>query len=171
MTTLHAHAQYICIVYAKYQKASVKLWYKLTSPCIHYLSKSKTRKQGKMAKFTKLSFSQKLIFWHKTSSCKCSMCLYYVGKVSDSFSKSSGTSWFPRACTIWALTKPLLRSKVLKKWLSSKRCHFVKKYFYGIKLLHANVQCVYIAYTKYEDVSVKAVEQVEFPVYALPMQH
>ena len=65
-----------------------------------------------MAKFTKLSFCQKLIFWHKTSSCKCSMCLYYVGKVSDSFSKSSDTSWFPCACTIWALTKPLLRSKV-----------------------------------------------------------
>ena len=46
-----------------------------------------------------------------------------------------------------------------------------KKYFYGIKLLHANVQCVDIVYTKYQDVSVKAVEQVEFPVYALPMQH
>ena len=58
-------------------------WYKLTSPCMHYLSKSKTSKQEKMAKFTKLSFCQKLIFWHKTSSCKCSMCLYYVGKVSD----------------------------------------------------------------------------------------
>ena len=28
-----------------------------------------------------------------------------------------------------------------------------------------------IVYTKYQDVSVKAVEQVEFPVYALPMQH
>ena len=113
---------------------------------MHYLSKSKTSKQEKMAKFTKLSFCQKLNFWHKTSSCKCSICLYYVGKVSDSFNKSSGTSWFPRACTIWALTKPLLRSKVLKKWLSSKHCHFVKKYFYGIKLLHANcsvcVHCV-----------------------------
>ena len=81
---------------------------------MHYLSKNKTRKQEKMAKFTMLSFSQKLIFWYKTSSCKCSMCLYYVGKVSDSFSQNSGTSWFPRACTIWALTKPLLRSKVLK---------------------------------------------------------
>ena len=46
-----------------------------------------------------------------------------------------------------------------------------KKYFYGIKLLHANVQCVYIVYTKYQDVSVKAVEQVEFPVYALPMHY
>ena len=27
------------------------------------------------------------------------------------------------------------------------------------------------AYTKYQDVSVKAVEPAEFPVYALPMQH
>ena len=144
------------------------LWYKLTSPCMHYLSKSKTRKQEKMAtcKFTKLSFSQKLIFWHKTSSCKCSMCLYYVGKVSHSFSQNSGTSWFPRACTIWALIKPSLRSKV-KKWLSSKRCHFVKKYFYGIKLLHANVQCVYIVYAKYQMGSVKTVVQVDFPMHVL----
>ena len=30
---------------------------------------------------------------------------------------------------------------------------------------------VYTMYTKYQDVSVKAVEQVEFPVHALPMQH
>ena len=47
---------------------------------------------------------------------------------------------------------------------SSKRCHFVKKYFYGIKLLHANVQCVYIVYAKYPDVSVKAVVRVDFPI-------
>ena len=163
-----------------------------------------------MAKFTKLSFCQKLFFWHKTSSCNCSMC---PGKISDSFSKSSGISWFLRVCTIWALTKHLLRSKVLKKcsmclhcvckvsdglskssgtswflrastsWAVTKpllkssvkmakfkRCHFVIKYFYGIKLF-ANVQCVYIVYTKYEDVSVKAAEWVEFPVYALPMHH
>ena len=59
--------------------------------------------------------------------------------------------------------------KQCKKWLSSKPCHFVKKYFYGIKLPHANVQCGYIVYTKYQDISVKAVEQVEFPVYALPI--
>ena len=68
-------------------------------------------------------------------------------------------------------TNKTLIKKQSKKWLSSKHCHFVKKYFYGIKLLHANVQCVYIVYTKYPDVSVKAVEQVDFPVYALPMQH
>ena len=67
-------------------------------------------------------------------------------------------------------TNKTLIKKQCKKWLSSKRCHFVKKYFYGIKL-HANVQFVDIVYTKYQDVSVKAVEQVEFPVHALPMQH
>ena len=94
---------------------------------MHYLSKNKTSKQEKMAKFTKLSFCQKFIFCHQTSSCKCSMCLYYVGRVSDCFSKSSGTSWFPRACTIWALTKPLLSSKVLKiaKFRTSSFCQKV----------------------------------------------
>ena len=154
-------AQYICIVYAKYQKASVKALVQVDFP-VYALSKQKQNKK-KMAKFTKLSFSQKLIFWHKTSSRKCSMCLYYVGKVSDSFSQNCGTSWFPCACTIWALTKPLLRSKVL----SSKRCHIVKKYFYGIKLLHANVQCIYIVYAKYQMASAKTLIKVDFPVHVL----
>ena len=112
---LFMHMLNISVLYMQsIRKLQWKLWYKLTSPCMHYLSKSKTRKQEKMAKFTKLSFSQKLIFWHKTFSCKCPMCLYYARKVSDSFSQNSGTSWFPPACNIWALTKPLLRSKVLK---------------------------------------------------------
>ena len=96
------------------------------------------------------------------------MCLHCVCKVSDGFSKNSGTSYFP--VHVLSDNKTLIK-KQCKKWLSSKRCHFVKKYFYGIKLLQANVQYVYIVYTKYQDVSVKAVEQVEFPVYALPMQH
>ena len=68
-------------------------------------------------------------------------------------------------------TNKTLIKKQYKKWLSSKRCHFVKTYFYGIKLLHANVQCVYIVYTKYQDVSAKAVERVEFIVYALSRHH
>ena len=80
-----------------------------------------------------------------SSSCKYSMWLHCVGKVSDGFSKNSGINWFPPACTIWALAKSnLLRHKVSKKWLRSKCCHFVKNYFFGIKLLHANFQCVYI---------------------------
>ena len=53
-----------------------------------------------MAKFTKLSFCQQLIFRHQMSSCKCSMCLYYVGKVSDCFIISCDTSWLARVCSI-----------------------------------------------------------------------
>ena len=110
---------------------------------MHYLSKSKTSKQEKM--FTNLSFCQKLIFWHKTSSCKCSMCLYYVGKVSNSFSKSPGTGWFLRACTTWALTKPLLRSKVLKNGsvqntvILSKSIFMASNFFGGARWLSGRV--------------------------------
>ena len=41
------------------------------------------------------------------------------------------------------------------------------KYFYGIKLLCANVQCIYIVYAKYQMASVKTLVQVDFPVHAL----
>ena len=74
------------------------------------------------------------------------MCLHCVCKVSEGFSKSSGTSWFPHACTIWALTNPLLRSKVLKKWLSSKWGHFVKKQFmasnFFMQMLNVSTMCM-----------------------------
>ena len=91
MTPLHAHAhaQYICIIYAKKTKASVKA---LVQVDFSMYALSKQKQQEKMAKFTKLSFCQTFMFWHQTSSCKCSMCLYYVSKVSDCFSKDSGTS-------------------------------------------------------------------------------
>ena len=95
------------------------------------------------------------------------MCLYYVGKVSDSFSQNSDTSWFPRACAIWALTKPLLRSKVLKNGSVQNAVIFSKKHFYDIKRLHANVQCVYIVYAKYQMASLKTLVQVDFPVHVL----
>ena len=44
-------------------------------------------------------------------------------------------------CMYCLSTNKTLIKKQCKKWLSSKCCHFVKQYFYGIKLLHANVQC------------------------------
>ena len=106
MTLLYAHAHYICVVCAKYQRASVKALVQVDF-LMYALSKHKHNRFliGKMAKFTKLSLCKKLIFWHQTSSHKCSVCLYCVSKVSDCFSKSCGTSWFPRICTIYALTK------------------------------------------------------------------
>ena len=46
MTPLHTHAQYICIVYAKYQKASVKALVQDDSP-VYALSKQKQNKKKK----------------------------------------------------------------------------------------------------------------------------
>ena len=91
MTLLHAHAHYICNVCAKYQKASVKTLVQVDF-LMYSLSKHKHNPYLIGAKFTKVSFCQKLIFWHQTSSHKCSMCLYCVSKVSDCFSKTCGTS-------------------------------------------------------------------------------
>ena len=130
MTPLHAHAQYICIVYAKYQKDSVKALVQVDFP-VYALSKQKQNKQTgkKMAKFIKLSFCKNLIFWHHTPSCNCSLCLHCVCKALDGFSKSSGTSWFPCACTIWVLTKPLLTlslpSPSKNQYLSDKHVLFI----------------------------------------------
>ena len=44
MTPLHAHAQYVCILYAKYQKASVKALVQVDFP-VYALSKQKHNKQ------------------------------------------------------------------------------------------------------------------------------
>ena len=159
MTLLHAHAQYIFIVNAKYQKPSVKalvtddfpvyapakslfkskqekngsfqrnvilsktlflasnffmqmfnesilcrqsielfrhkLWYKLNSPHMYYLYTYHT----KLLRYAAILLKSIFFFaWH--FSCTCSIYLYCICKVSESFSKSSGTSWLPRVCTI-----------------------------------------------------------------------
>ena len=92
MTLLHAHAQYIYIVTAKYQKPSVKALVQVDFP-EYALAKSLFKsKQEKMAHFTKLLVCQKTCFWHQTSSCKCSVSLYCVGKVLNCFSKSCITT-------------------------------------------------------------------------------
>ena len=77
MTLFHAHAQYIYIVNAKYQKPSVKALVQVDFP-------------------------------------------------------------------VYAQAKSLFKSKQEKIWLISRSCYFVKKHIFGIKLLYANVQCVYI---------------------------
>ena len=51
--------------------------------------------------------------------------------------------------------------------LSSHRCHFVKKYFFAIKFIHANVQWVYSVKAQYEIVQSKSVVGVDRPVNAL----
>ena len=65
MTLLHAHAQYVYIVNANYQKASVKALVQVDFP-VYAQAKSLFKhiksKQEKMANFTKLLFCQKTFF-------------------------------------------------------------------------------------------------------------
>ena len=138
---------------------------------MHYLSTNKTliKKQSvkKMAKFKMLSFCQNKILWHQTSSCKCSMCLLCVCKVLYQMASVKALEVdFPMHALSECTHKPS-RSKVSKKWLSSKHCQFDKKYFYGIKLLHVNVKCVYIVYAKNQMDSVKALVGVDFLPHVL----
>ena len=65
------HMLNILIVYAKYQKASVKALVQVDFP-VYALSKYNQNlylkaNRGKMTKFTKLSFCQKTCFWHLMS--------------------------------------------------------------------------------------------------------
>ena len=48
------------------------------------------------------------------------------------------------------------------KWLS----YLTQKIFFGMTLLHAHAQYTYIVNAKYQKPSVKAMVQVDFPVYA-----
>ena len=62
MTLLHAHAQYIYIINAKYQKASVKALVQVDF-LIYAQAKSLFKsKQKNTANFTKLLFCQKIFF-------------------------------------------------------------------------------------------------------------
>ena len=51
-------------------------------------------------------------------------------QVSDAFSKSSGTSWFPRACTIWVLTKSWYKEAKCPKMAQFKRLSFCQNVFF-----------------------------------------
>ena len=48
-----------------------------------------------------------------------------------------------------------------------KTLSICQKIFYGIKLIHANVQCVYIVFTKYQMDSVKVLVGVDFLAHIL----
>ena len=128
MTLLHAHAQYIYIVNTKDRKPSVKALVQVDFPVYAQAKSLFKSKQKKMAHFKRLLFCQKTIFWYQTSSCKCSMCLYCVGKVLNCFGTSCGTSWIPRICTIYTRHTKLL---------SSISSYFAKKYLY----LHDTSSC------------------------------
>ena len=56
--------------------------------------------------------------------------------------------------------------KVHTKWLFEKQLFNQKHFFFGMTLLHAHNQFIYIVNAKYQKTSVKGLAQVDFPVYA-----
>ena len=106
MTLLHAHAQYIYIVNAKYHKPSVKALVQVDFPVYAQAKSLSKSKQEKNGSFQKAIILSKNIFL--ASNFFMRMC--------------SGTSWLPCVCTIEANAKQENR----KKWLSSQSCHLVK---------------------------------------------
>ena len=70
MTLLHAHAQYIYIVNAKYQKPSVNALVQVDFPVNAQAKSLFKSKQEKRCSFQNaiILFCQKNFFWHQTSS-------------------------------------------------------------------------------------------------------
>ena len=66
-------------------------------------------------------------------------------------------------------TSTCIKKQSVKKVQKAFNLFFVNLFFFHIKLLHANVQCVYTVYSKCQIISAKAEVQVDFPQYALSM--
>ena len=64
----------------------------------------------------------------------------YIDIVNTRNQKASVKALVQADFPVYAQTKSLFKSKQEKKWLISQSCNFIKKSFFGIKLLHANVQ-------------------------------
>ena len=116
------------------RKLQYKLQYKLTAPCMHYLSKSKTSKQEKMAKFTNLSFCQKLFFCIKLLHANVH-CVYIM------------QAKYQIASVKALVQKPLLRSKDFKKWLIqnavilSKSIFMASNFFMQMFFMYRSTLC------------------------------
>ena len=76
----------------------------MKAPSMHI----QTPYQGKLSKFSLLSFCQKSFLLNQTPSCICSMSLHCIGKVSNCSIKSCGRGLSAHEGTIYAYTKALL---------------------------------------------------------------
>ena len=167
------HMRNISVLYMQsIRKLQYKLWYKMTSPCKHYLSTNNTCKQEQTAKSTKLSFCQNILL--ATNFFKCSLCLHYVGKVSGGLSNSSGTSCriiSPICIHYLSTNKTLIKKQSFKNIAKLKMLSFCQKVFLWHQTSSCKCSIIYNTYTRYQDVSLKPVERVKFPVYALSMHY
>ena len=92
-----------------------------------------------MAKFEKQLFNQN--FFGMTL---LQAHAHYIYIVNAKYQKPSVKALVQVDFPVYAQAKSLFKSKQETKWLISKSRNFVKKQFFGIKPLHANVQWIYI---------------------------
>ena len=88
-----------------------------------------------MVKFEKQLFNQKNFFGMTILHVHAQ----YIYIVNAKYQKPSAKALVQVDFPVYAQAKSLFKSKQEKKWLISKSYYFVKKHFFGIKLLHANV--------------------------------
>ena len=79
-------------------------------------------------------------FGNKISSCKCPVGVHHVGMISNCSIKNCGQVGVDRPVKAFTCKK----KKTKKNCLSSHSCHFIKNYYFIIKILHANVHWVCI---------------------------
>ena len=91
-----------------------------------------------MAKLEKQLFNQKNLFGMTLLHAHAQYMFIYI--VTAKYQKASVKALVQCDFPMYAQAKSLFKSKQGKKWLISQSCYFVKKYFFGIKLLHATVQ-------------------------------
>ena len=97
-----------------------------------------------MAMFDKQSFTKNMCF----GTTHLHAHVHYIFIVCAKYQKASVKVLVQVDFLMYALYNPYLIGN-RKKWLSLQSYHFVKKkkkkkIYFGIKLLHTNVHCVYI---------------------------
>ena len=125
---LHAYVQCVYIVSAKYQIAPSKAVVGVERPIkalSMHIHVQKSYKVIIVYVLIAVILSKKK--FNQTPSCICSMCLYWIGKVSNCYIKTCGRIWSAHEGTIYAYTKALLGENCL----SSHSCHIIKNFIFS----------------------------------------
>ena len=145
-------------MYAKHQITSVKALVQVYFPAYALSEHKQNRYQKvncqKVVKFKMLSSCQKVFLWHI---------------VYEKFQRVSVKALVQVDFPVHALSEhsqTLIEAKC-QKMATFKTLSFCQNIFYGIKLFHANVQCVCIVYAKYQILSVNVVVGIYFLAHAL----
>ena len=101
MTLFHAHAQYIYIVNAKYQKPSVKALVQVDFPVYAQAKSLFKSKQEKKWLISKSCYFVKKCFLTSNFFMQMFNVSILCRQILNCFGTSCGTSWIPCICTIY----------------------------------------------------------------------